>query len=61
MRRSGVSAILSKGVDLIGRGVVAIAVSVFSIDRGGTLAVYSSGGSKLLATYKGFLICGAAL
>ena len=61
MCRSGASAILLKGVDFIGRGVVSISVLVVSIDRDGKSAVRSSGGGKLLATYKGFLVHGAAL
>ncbi len=62
MRSSGVSAILSNhGRDFIGRGVVAIVVSVVSIDSGGTSAVRSSGGGELLVMYKGFLVRGAAL
>ena len=61
MHCSGVSTISSKGVDFIGRGVVAIVILVVSIDRGGMSAVRSSGGDELLAAHKGFLVRGAAL
>ena len=60
VRRSGVSAFSSKGVDFIDHGIVAIAVSAVSIDRGGTSVVHSSSGGELLATYKGFLVRGTA-
>ena len=56
MRRSGVSAISSTGVDFVCRGVVALAVLVVSIDCGGTSVVRSSSSGGLLATYEGFLV-----